>query len=422
MTQAVKARPNQFWIYWTASTTSLVGTSIKNVALPLTAVLVLGATELATGLLTAAGYVAWLVIGLPAGPIVRRLPLRRVQVSMDTVRALAVLSIPAAWWLGWLTLTQLIVVALVISFADVLFFVANSTFLPRIVPPDQLLARNSLIGGTQAACQLGGPSLGGLLVQYLGAAPTLIFDAVSYLVSALLLRSLPEPEQQANQPRESMRRQIREGWDFVVRHPVMRPCLWSATAANFVSGGQLALVAIYLVRDIDAPIPLVGVLLASTGVGTLIGAALSPWGVRILGSARVCIVAAALFTVGSFLMPLGTGTAAFALFALGSIVLGIGVVVLSTAIRTYRQIATPPDLLSRVAATVRFVSWGVTPVGAVLAGVLGSWLGARGALLAFAVLTALVPATLVFSAVRRLRDFPTTAEESSPAAGEQKDR
>ncbi len=406
----VGAGAHAFWTYWSASATSSVGSAVGAVALPLTALLVLDATPLEMGLIAAAAYVAWLVIGLPAGVITQRLPLRRLQIGMDLLRALAVASVPVAWWLDRLTITHLVVTALVTSFASVLFDVANSTFLPSVVPRDQLQARNSLMSGTHAASQLGGPSLGGVFVQLLGAVPTLLVDAVSYLVSALLLGRLPDRllPLPASAARPSMRDLIREGWHYVTRHPIMGPCLWDATATNFVCGGQLALFALYLVRDLDAPVGLVGFLLAAEGIGSLIGAALVPFAVRRLGSARACIVGGFVSVVGAFLVPVGHGLTGYVAFAVGTVVFASGVVVLSTTTRTYRQIASPPELLSRVMATVRFVSWGAIPVGGLTAGLLATWLGTREALVVLAALTMLSPLILLASPIRHLRDFPSS--------------
>lgn len=396
-----------FWTYWTASSTSSLGSAVTTVALPLTAVLALNATAFQVGLLAAASYVAWLIVGLPAGAIVRGLPQRGVQVALDLARAAAVTSVPVAWWLRVLTLWQLIAVALVVSFANVFFDVASFTFLPRVVPKDRLHARNSLMSGTQAATQLGGPSLAGLLVQFLGAAPALLADAASYLASAALLRTLPEvrPENEAAGT-AAIRVQIREGWHFVTRHPVIGPCMWEATAVNFICGGQMALFTVYLVRVLHAPAALVGILLAMEGAGSLAGAALSPWLVRAAGSARACLWSSAVIFIGALLVPAGDGWAAFVLFGTGNVVFAAGVVVVSTVTRTYRQVASPPELLSRVMATVRFVSWGAIPLGSVIAGTMASWLGPRTALIVLAAATALSPLTLILSPVRHMRDFP----------------
>lgn len=401
--EAVQARA--FWTYWSAGAASSVGSAVGAVALPLTALLVLDATAFEMGVIAASSYVAWIVIGLPAGVLTQRLPLRQLQVGMDAVRAVAVASIPVAWWFGALSIAQLVVVALVTSFANVLFDVANSTFLPSVVPKEQLQARNSLMSGTHAASQLGGPSLGGLCVQLLGAVPTLLVNSASYLVSAALLRRLPD-RTMPSADRPPMRAMIREGWDYVTRHPIMGACMWDATATNFVCGGQMALFALYLVRDLHAPAALVGFLLAAEGIGSLAGAALVPCVVRTVGSARACVIAGFVSVAGAFVIPLGHGVTGYVLFALGSIVFAGGVVVLSTATRTYRQIASPPEMLSRVMATVRFVSWGAIPLGGLAAGALATWLGARDALLVLAGLTFLSPLILLASPVRHLRDLP----------------
>ncbi|GLX06889.1 MFS transporter [Microbispora sp. NBRC 16548] len=319
--------------------------------------------------------------------------------------AAAVVSIPLAWWLDRLTIAQLVIVALVTSFANVVFDVANSTFLPSIVSKEQLQSRNSLTSGTHATTQLGGPSVGGLIVQALGAVPTLLVDAAGYLVSALLLRTLPERRAEAPDRWPPVRAMIREGWRFVVHHPVMGPCMWAATAANTVCGAQHALYALYLVRELHAEPGLVGLLLAADGVGTLIGAALTNQVTARLGTARALIVAGFVAVAGALVVPLGTGWQGFAAFAAGNVVFAAGVVMLSVVTRTYRQIASPPDLLPRVMATVRFVSWGAIPIGGLIAGLIAGVLGGRVTLMIFVVAAVCIPLVLLASSIRHLRDL-----------------
>ncbi|MEV4538128.1 MFS transporter [Asanoa sp. NPDC049518] len=399
-------RLTAFWRWWTAGTTSHVGSAVGGIALPLTALAVLDASAFEMGLITAAGYLAYLLISLPAGVIVQRVPLRGMQVALDLVRAVAIASVPLAWWLDSLTVAQLVLVALVVSFANVLFDVANQTFLPEIVPAAQLQARNSLNSGTHAATQLGGPSLGGLAVQLLGAVPTLLVDAVSYLISAVLLGTLPARRVRRPAERPPMVAMIREGWHFVLRHPIMGPAMWDATATNFVCGAMLALFPFYLVRDLHATPLLVGLLLAADGLGTLVGAALTTRFTDRVGTARGLIVAAFVGVAGALVIPLGTGTAAYLCFAAGNLVFAGSTVVLSVTTRTYRMLASPPELLSRVIATVKFVSWGAIPLGSLLAGVLAGPLGARTTLLVFGALTVLSPIIYLSTPIRGLRDLP----------------
>ncbi|BEL05351.1 MFS transporter [Actinoplanes sichuanensis] len=395
-----------FWRWWIAGTTSHLGSAVGGVALPLTALVVLEATAFEMGLITAAGYLAYLLISLPAGVIVQRVPLRGMQVALDLIRGLAIASVPIAWWFDALTVAQLVVVALVVSFGDVLFGVANQTFLPEIVPPEQLQARNSLNSGTHAATQLGGPSLGGLAVQLVGAVPTLFVDAVSYLISATLLRTLPERRVAQPAQRPPMVTMIKEGWRYVLRHPIIGPAMWDATATNFVCGAMLALFPFYLVRELHASPLLVGVLLAADGLGTLIGAALTTRFTDRVGTARGLIIAALVGVAGALIIPLGTGVSGYVAFAVGNLIFAGSTVVLSVTTRTYRMLASPPELLSRVIATVKFVSWGAIPLGGLLAGVLAGPLGARTTLLIFGSLTVLSPIIYLSTPIRRMRDLP----------------
>ncbi|BAL87602.1 putative MFS transporter [Actinoplanes missouriensis 431] len=401
-----------FWRWWTAGTTSGLGTAVGGVALPLTALTVLHASAFEMGLISAAGYLAYLVISLPAGVIVQRLPVRGIQVGADLVRAVAVTSIPLAWWLDALTVAQLVGVALVMGFADVLFAVANQTFLPAIVPAEQLQARNSLTSGTHAATELGGPSLGGFAVQILGAVPTLLVDAVSYLISAAFLRTLPARPVDAGS-RSPMFSQIREGWHYVARHPVMAPGMWAATAVNFVNGAHHALFAFYLVRDLHAAPVLVGVLLAADGLGSLIGAALTTRFTGRFGTARGLIIAGFTGVAGALLIPAG----GYLAFAAGTLIFAGSVVVLSVTTRTYRMIVSPPELLSRVIATVRFVSWGAIPIGGLLAGALAGLIGTRATLFGFGLVTLCAPLFWLFSPVRRERDLPLPGSSASVVQG-----
>ncbi|WP_033222080.1 MFS transporter [Kitasatospora phosalacinea] len=397
-----------FWRYWTATTVSGLGDAVTAIALPLTAVSVLHANGFQVGLVTAAGYVAWLVIGLPAGVLVQRLPLRGTQIAMDLLRAAAIASVPLAAAFGVLGLPHLVAAALLVSFAGVVFDVGNSTFLPSVVPAEQLTARNSLTSATHSVNQLAGPSLGGLLVQLLGAATALVTDAVSFLCSAALLRTLPRAAAERPAPggeRPSFRAQIREGWRYATRHPVVGPCLAEATCVNFVCGALMAVIPVFLVRTAHAPAGLVGVLMAAEGAGSLVGAALTPRLAARFGTARTLVLGSLFGVLTAPLMALAPGGPGLLLFALGNAGFGASVVVPSILTRTYRQATTPAALLPRVMATVRFVSWGAIPVGALAAGTAVSLWGARTALALACALTVLSPVLLLSSRLRGARDL-----------------
>lgn len=402
-----------FWRYWIAGTASSAGEAITTVALPLTAIGVLDASTFQVALVAAAGSAAWLLIGLPAGVIVRHLPLRGTLMAMDLIRAAAILTVPFAWWAGVLNLVHLAAVALVVNLATVVFDVGNMTFIPSVVPKEELTRRNSLMSGTGSTVDLAGPGVGGLLVQLLGAVPTLIVDVVSYVFSAAIMRSLPRPPRVPFRAAEPIGRQIGEGWRFVVGHPIMRPCMTSATVINLVCGGITALAPVYLVRTLGASPGVVGLLLASEGVGALAGAAATPRAVARFGSARTSIVAVVLGVAFALLLPFGEGLLGMVLFTVGNAGLALTVVTFSITTRTHRQVASPPDLLGRVLATVRFVSWGAIPVGAFASGLVASATGSTRAALGVLVgILVLAPLVLVASPVRGLHEL-ADAEESA---------
>jgi MFS family permease len=401
------AQKSWFWRYWGGTAISRFGTAVTTVALPLAALGAAHASSFEVGVVAAAGYLGWLLIGLPAGVWVGRLPLRETQIAMDLVRAVALASVPLAWWLGMVTVVQLVVVALVVSLASVVFGVGNAVMLPFLVPKEELTARNSLTSATESVTTLAGPSLGGALVQLIGAASAIVVDVVSYLVSAFLLRNLPRPPRTETDQgsKTSMTVAIREGWRFLVRHPVMRACLLDATATNFVGGALLTLTPLFLVRTLGLSAGWVGVQFATEGVGSLIGASVTPRLARRFGSSRTVLLAAAVSPVALVALPLAGDGLRSALFGLGNAVFGATVVVASIQTRTFRQVNTPRELLPRVAATVRFISWGVIPLGSLLAGGMAAAYGPRAALWATCVAGIAIPVVLVASPIRSARDL-----------------
>ncbi|MFI9292003.1 MFS transporter [Streptomyces gardneri] len=396
--------PGVFWRYWAAATVSGAGTAVTALALPLVALTVLDATAFQVALLAAAGQVSWLLLSLPAGVVAQRVPLRRLQVTLDLVRFAALGSLPLVWWIGTLTYPHLLFAALVTGSATVLFDIGNSTFLPAVVPARQLAARNSVMSGTHAVTDTGGPSFGGVLIGAAGPVGALVVDAASYLASAVLLRTLPE-SRPAPRTGESALRLMREGWRYVTKHPVMRPCMIWATAANFLNAALVALTPLYLVREAGLDSVQLGLVLAMDGVGALAGAAVAVRVTTRLGTAWGVIAADLAGGALLLLAPLTTSAGDAYWFALGNAGFAFGTVIGSITTRTYRQTQSPPELLSRVMATVRFVSWGALPLGALTAGLLATRFGAHTALWTVCAAAFLPPVYLFSTKVGRHRDL-----------------
>jgi MFS family permease len=217
-------RDRNFRLLWFGETTSTVGTTISRVALPLVAVVTLQASTFQVSLLTAAGWLPWLLIGLPAGACVDRLPRRPLMLVCDAVSLLLLISVPVAVWAGVLTLSQLLCVALLTGAASVFFQTAYQVYLPDVVDHEHLGEANAKLQGSESAAQVAGPGLAGLIAQAAGAATGLIADALSFIVSAVCLLRIRTHEEPATAATRSttLRREIGDGLRFLAADPYLR--------------------------------------------------------------------------------------------------------------------------------------------------------------------------------------------------------
>ncbi len=405
-----------FALLWGAQTVSACGTAVSSIALPLVALTVLDATTFQVGLVTAAGYVAWLVFGLPSGAQVDRVRRRPLILATDAARGLALLSIPLAWAFGTLSLAHLIIVALLVGTASVYFDVAFQAYLPSVIAAADLLRANSRLQGSESVAQVGGPALGGILIQALGAPVALLADVGSYAVSVACVLGIRRDEQPP--PRISaagLPSQIMAGLRFVRRHPVIGPLTLSAAVLNFAGAALEALVVVFLVRTVGVSPGMAGVLLGGLGLGGIAGAASVGWLSARLGSVGALFLAATAGPLLVLLVPLTVDGPGLLFFAAGTAGISASTVVFSVLARSYRQSVTPPQLLGRVTATVRFVSWGVLPVGAVIAGALGEELGNREALWVVGAVFLLAPVPILLSPLRHTRTLTAESRPIGPA-------
>jgi predicted MFS family arabinose efflux permease len=401
-------RQHDFRLLWVGETTSKSGSAVTAVAMPLVAVSTLHASTFTIGVLEAATWLPWLVIGLPAGAHVDRWKRRPVLVRCDLVAAAAFVSVPVAAWLGVLSVAQLVVVAFTAGTAAVFFRVAYQAYLPVVVTREDLPEGNARMHASGSAAEVGGPGLAGLLAQSVGAVSALLIDAVTFLISIACLRGIRavEPEPAPGRPPLSLRRRIAEGLRYVLREPFLRTLIFFAACSNLMLTGIQALLIVFLVRVVQAPSSVVGLLMASVGVGGVIGATSAPRIIRVFGSARGELLCALCTTPFGLLIPLTARGPRLALFVAGALVMPAGVAVSNVIGSSFRQAYCPPEMRGRVSATTSFLILGAMPVGALIGGTLGTALGVRDALWAATALLILPALILVFSPVRSRRDLP----------------
>ena len=400
-------RHRNFLLLWSGQTISEMGSAVTQLALPLTAVIALQASTFEVGLLSSAATLAFALIALAAGAIVDRRAKRRLMIWCDAARMLIIGSVPLAAALGVLTLGQLYAVAVTAGVCTVFFDVSYQSYLPALIPVEHLVDGNGKLGATQSFAQVTGPGLGGALAGLIGAAQAMAVDSISYavsVVSLLAIRAVEEPPRREG--RQKLRKEIAEGLSFVVRDPILRKIVACTGTANLFGGMAAALEIIFLVRLLHVRSAGAGLLIAAASLGGVAGGILSGPLSRLIGSARIIWFSMLVLGLPQLLVPLARPGWAVVLFPVGFGVFSFSAVVYNVAQVSYRQAICPPRLLGRMNAAVRWIVWGTLPLGGLLGGAFGAWLGVRPTLwIGFAGSWA-AGWWVFFSPLRRMRDFP----------------
>lgn len=406
--QASLFRRRDFRLLWVGETTSQFGSAVTWVALPLIAVQSLHAGPFEVALLTAATWLPWLFIGFVAGAWVDRLPKRPLMLLCDVVSMLLLASVPVADWCGVLTIGQLLAVALLAGVSTVFFTSAYQAYLPALVEGDDLVAANAKLQGSASAAQIGGPGIAGGIAAIAGVASGLLADAVTFAVSAACLRSIGSREPEVRSPTErDLRREVVEGLRFLFTDPYLRPVALAAALGNLCLTGMDSLLIYFLVRTVGVNSGVAGALMASVGVGGVLGALCARRLAGRLGTARAVLCCYVVGLPFMLLVPLTRSGIGLVFFA-GYAVMAVGMVAGNVVYDGFVQRYTPPEMMGRIAASVSTLSYCCMPVGAVLAGGLGSLAGVRVALWVMAAGLVATGGLLVCSPYRRLRDLPTT--------------
>ncbi len=409
-------RQPEFIKLWTAQTISRFGSHIGGGALRFTAILILGATPFQLSLLTAAGMVPALLIGLMAGVWVDRLCRRPILIIADVGRAALLLSIPLAYMLDMLRIEQLYLVAGLVGVLTIWFDVAYHAFLPAVVRREHLIEGNSKLGMSDSVGEIAGPPLGGTLVQLLSAPLAILLDACSFVCSAVAIWAMrttepaPTPEAQY----VGLRQELTSGLRAVRHDPVLWALLVSATLQNGAGGIIGVLYDVFLLRELGMSPAIVGLTVGVGGLGALAGAFLAEPLVERFGVGRTMVGSVLLSSAATLLLPLAHGPLGVSL----SMILVVqasdvaGAVFFINAL-SLRQAITPDNLMGRVNATFGFATTSAGLVGALAGGLLGEALGLRAGIALGVVGVGLVSVGLAFSPVRRVR----AVQQSEAAAG-----
>jgi MFS family permease len=404
-------RHGDFLRLWAAQTISQFGSQVSLIALPLVAIVALNASALEVALLGAVEMLPFLLIALPAGVWVDRLPRRPILVIGDLGRAVALASIPAAWAADTLTIWQLYVVGFVVGVFTVFFDVAYQSYLPSLVERGQLVEGNAKLEVSRSAAQLAGPGAGGVLVGSLGGPYAILVDTLSFVWSGLLvgrIRRYEAPHVPQEQP--NMRRELMEGLRYLFGDPRWRAIAIYVASANFFSSLMFSIFLVYVVRELDFSAELIGLTLALGNIGWLVAAVIARRVSGRFGVGRTLVVAGALGGMPLLLIPIAPRDAAVPFFVAALIIVSLGAVLFNVTGISLQQALTPTRMLGRMNASRRWVVWGTIPLGSATGGVLAETIGLRPTLFVGAIGASLAFLVLLVEPLRTIEGLPEDGE------------
>jgi MFS family permease len=393
---------------WTGQTVSELGSVVTRTAVPLLALLVLGAGPFQMALLVVSASLAVLLVGLFAGVLVDRVRRRPLLIWADAIRAVLLFSIPAAYLAGALHIEQLYLVVFLEGCLGALFDSGYPAYVPTLIGVERVVEGNSKLATSASLAEIGGPGLGGGLVQLIGAPLAIVVDATSFVVSAIslvLIRS-PEPARPPRTTATPIRREIVEGLRLVSRHPVLVPLTLRSIMAHLAGSFYGVLYTIYLIQELHLNPILLGLVISAGGVGSLVGSLFASRLIGRFGLGPTLIWTATGASIIGVLTPLAGGPLFLAtLMVFLPQLLGDGLQTIEeVAELSLIQGMVPDQILGRVNATLEFFSHGIAyPIGALSAAAVAGLIGVRGGIAIGWVGMAVSILLLVLSPLPRVR-------------------
>ncbi len=421
MSTASLWKHSDFLKLWTGQTVSKLGSVVTRTALPLVALLTLGAGPLELAYIVVAQSLAVLLVGLVAGAWVDRLRRRPLLIATDVIRAVLLFSVPVAQAFGALRLEQLYAVAFLEGCLATLFSSAYPAYVPSLIGVERVVEGNAKLATSSSIAEVGGPGLAGALVQIVSAPFAILVDAFSYIVSAvsLLMIGAIEPARPARDTTSHVLSEIVEGLSAVRRHPVVFPLATRSIIAHISGAFYGVLYSIYLLRELHLDPFLLGIVISAGGVGALVASVFAQRVVKAIGLGPAIIsMAAGASTIG-VLTPLAQGPVIVAtVMVFLPQLIGDGLQTIGgVAEISLVQGLIPDRILGRANATLEVVSHGIGfPIGALIAAGIAESVGIRGAIaIGWAGMAASL-ALLVFSPLPRVRTAAEWRSAHEPAS------
>ncbi|WP_262030332.1 MFS transporter [Microvirga sp. Mcv34] len=366
---------------WGAQTLSAIGARFTREGLPIIAALTLDASATDLGLLVALSLLPGVLLSPFIGTWIDRTRRRRVLIVADLLRAAALATLPAMAWFGSITIGQVMGVSAAVALLSMFFQTADNAYLPTLVNRDQLLEGNAKLATTDSLAEIAGPALAGTAIQLVTAPVAILFDALSYVWSALLLASITrrEPPLVTGEHAPDLWRETGDGLRFVFGHPVLRPLTLCSASLTFFLSFFAPLYVLFAVRDLSIQPGILGFIVALGGISALIGAQFAAWAGRRFRLRSLLIGSLLIYGVMICFIPLAQGPlwVAVASLCIAQLLSDGLYVVFATNTTVLRQKVTPDALRGREAGTLHLLTGGLGLVAALGAGFAADWVGIR---------------------------------------------
>ncbi len=265
------------WL-WAAFAASTAGTWLGFGAFPLIAILVLDVGALGVSVLAAVGLLVGAVLAVPLGPWVEAHRKKPVMIAADIARCAVLLTVPLGYALSLLTYAQLLAVSIVSTASNIAFTAASGAYLKQIVRPDHLLTANGRFESTTWTATAVGPTLGGGAISALGPVVTVIGNATGFLLSALSIGMIRDPERVGSTAKAAKFRvsDVTEGWEFISADRQLLRLFWNTVAVNALIMATEPLIAVLLLGDMGWAAWQYGIAFGLPCIGGFVGAGSLP--------------------------------------------------------------------------------------------------------------------------------------------------
>ena len=418
---------------WAANLAGSVGQQFGTLALSVTAVTTLHASTFEMSVIAALGSMAYLVLGIPSGVWVDRWSKRRVLLTAEVVRAVAIAGVPVAFVLGVLSVAQLMVVAAVTGVADLFFGVAHTSVLPAIVSRARVSEASARLQTSDTTIRVVGPGLAGQILQFTGGPLVYGVTAITHALSWLFISGIDvteptrvdatgNPDRNTarnsahngarNREHEPFWSSLRTGLGFVAGHPVLRTFLMSGALINLGAGAYSAVLALFVLRDLGLSPALFGLATSIGALGGIIGSLAGLRVKRALGSIRAVVVCYCSLSAAFAMVPLAAVLPVphVVSITVSSLLFSALLVMASISSTGINARVTPYSLMGRVTSARRFVTMGAVPVGAMVGGLVATLTGNTWTLWLAALLAALTIVPFACSPLLTVRELPGTWE------------